>query len=145
MAGGGTYILKSIISIDRPPGIALRSTYSYPSAHTTLVIALLGYIYFLVSTKKNYNIYRIALSTVVLSMILSRILLSAHWFSDVLGGLTWGLSILFINAAIMQGIQFSKKDRNAIIIISILTISILWLYQIIFNLNNEINNYRLIK
>ncbi len=141
IAGGGTYILKYMFNIQRPPGISLRDTASFPSSHTTLTIAILGYIYFLVTTKKMAQPIFIILTAIILTMATSRILLSAHWLTDVLGGLTWGFSCLFINAALIQGIHLTRKEKFSIIIISIITILILWLYQIIFNLDNQVHNY----
>ncbi|NQY44037.1 MAG: VTT domain-containing protein, partial [Legionellales bacterium] len=145
IAGGGTYIMKYIFNIARPPGIALRETTSFPSSHTTLIIAILGYLYFVLSPKKMAKPNFIIFGILVLTMATSRILLSAHWLTDILGGLTWGFSCLFINAALVQGIHLSKKDKKNIIVISIVTLFIVWVSQIIFNFDNHFEGYKLDK
>ena len=141
MAGGGAFILKAILNLQRPPGIEMRDTSSFPSAHTTLIIALFGYLYFLIRTKENKIWLGISIALMAFLMMTSRLLLSAHWFTDVLGGLFFGMTCLLFNAAIMQGMEIRKKEKRNIAIISSICLILLWSYQVVLNLDTAIDNY----
>ncbi len=142
MAGGGAYIIKKILNMPRPEGIE-RSTSSFPSAHTVLVIVLLGMLYMLAKTKKSAKPLGIILLVIIVAMISSRLLLSAHWMTDILGGITWSLACLCFNGALIQGITLKMPEKRYLILLSIITVCILWSFEVYLNLPTEVQSYDL--
>jgi undecaprenyl-diphosphatase len=106
---GGSYVInfvvKHLVKRPRPMGIALvtETSYSFPSSHAMVSMAMYGFIIYLVNTshlKKNVKIIlNIGLSLLILLIDISRIYLGAHFASDVLAGSLLGLCFLicFIN------------------------------------------------
>jgi len=93
------------------PNIYIHTNYSYPSGHIFRTAYLVILLIFLINAKvirlKNSYIFGLLLVFLGL-MIVSRIYLAEHWFSDVLGGLALGVSFGMFTAAF---IYFDKK-RN---------------------------------
>lgn len=86
-----TFLSKSLISRTRPADILLfERTYSFPSGHATITMALYGFIaYLLIRFHRNFSQQVLIFVSAVFFMILiglSRIVLNEHYFSDVLGG-----------------------------------------------------------
>lgn len=90
--------IKSIIKRSRPEGLALitQGGFSYPSGHTMISILFYGtVIYLLANSKGKYRkIFIILFGLLVILIPLSRIYLGVHYFSDIVGGLSFGLFIL---------------------------------------------------
>ncbi|HEY9198024.1 MAG TPA: phosphatase PAP2 family protein, partial [Gammaproteobacteria bacterium] len=93
-----TYLLKLVVAAQRPmPLYEGLSTYSFPSTHTTLSIAVYGYLAVLIAREltpaRRWAPY-IGAALLVIPIAFSRLYLGAHWLSDVLGGLALGLVTL---------------------------------------------------
>jgi len=94
-----TMILKYTLMIERPDNhISGLSGYSFPSGHTVLSIVLAFLVYRLVKNFKlsfgNEKLFILCLMLYVFVSLIARIFISAHWFSDILGGLFLGLYCL---------------------------------------------------
>ncbi len=113
------YIIKNIFERPRPDvGVYVEHGFSFPSGHSTIVIAFYGFIaYFLIrNIEKIKNKIIIIFFTIILALIVgfSRIYLGAHYLSDVMGGLLLGLFALFLSIAITE-IFFIKEDKEKIV------------------------------
>jgi undecaprenyl-diphosphatase len=97
-------IIKIIIERIRPmSNLLLETSYSFPSGHATLSTVFLLSSIFLISPtiKNNFSriVFIICTSIIFPLVALSRIYLSVHWTSDVLGGVLLG-SICYLLVSI---------------------------------------------
>ena len=69
--------------------------FSFPSGHATVSVVVLGFLAFLVSRRQS-GPWRtgvgVAVTLYVVMVAFSRLYLGAHWFSDVVGGASFGLA-----------------------------------------------------
>lgn len=94
-------IVKIIITRQRPP-LEFRwmseSSYSYPSSHTMCSTFFYGFIAYLIMRSSLKKSHKIILSTIsvliVLVVAFTRVILAVHYFSDVVGGFLFGISLL---------------------------------------------------
>lgn len=92
-------ISKYLIRRVRPENILVsENTYSFPSSHALMAVIFFGTLTFLIYrhlTSKRAKLILVSISTIlVIIMSLTRIILSAHWFSDVLAGISLGIFLL---------------------------------------------------
>jgi undecaprenyl-diphosphatase len=91
-AGLLTWVLKLTLQIERPLG--LQEGFSFPSAHTSMSLAVYGFLALMVARelplRRRWLPYTLA-GILIMSIAMSRLYLGAHWFSDVLAGLTLGI------------------------------------------------------
>ncbi len=90
-------IIKSLIHRVRPdalPWIGALHSFSFPSGHSTSAMVLFGFIAVVCAKKLNTPSMRYALvlfsALLILAIGASRIVLAAHYFSDVLAGFLLG-------------------------------------------------------
>ena len=123
MAGGQAVLwsLKWIFSRTRPAGGATTPLgSSFPSGHTFTATVLYGYLIYLawryLSQQGYLLMVTVVLSLAILLVALSRVLLSVHWVSDVLGGLSIGLAWLVCSLVATRALQAyysSSRSRRA--------------------------------
>lgn len=97
VAGTATdvFLLKKIIHRQRPIfGVIKETSFSFPSAHSALSVALYGFIIYLLLQKAKSRVMKIIIvgAGVVFIFLIgfSRLYLNAHYLSDVLGGYILG-------------------------------------------------------
>lgn len=102
-----TYISKLIFQRPRPVGaVFLESTNSFPSGHSTIAVALYGFIAYLWLKKTKTKLGRIFI--VILTLIIvnsigfSRLYLGVHYVSDVWTGYLVGLLWLVIGIGLTE-------------------------------------------
>jgi undecaprenyl-diphosphatase len=115
--GASVSVYISKIAFHRPrPDIAIyyEPSYSFPSGHATIAVALYGFvayliIHFLKSTKQKLNTLFFALIFILLIGI-SRIYLGEHYLSDVYSGYLLGFLWLIIGIAITKVLEEKYKS-----------------------------------
>jgi undecaprenyl-diphosphatase len=108
--------VKQIFARARPsiPGRLLLGTYAFPSGHataSTAVCCTLAYVYF----REGFISRRLALWIAILPPLLigvSRVYLDVHWATDVLGGLSLGLLVAVLGAALYD--RNRRHEANAL-------------------------------
>lgn len=101
------WMLKAIFDRARPDD-ALTATVgnSFPSGHSFTATVLYGFLIYMTWIETQSNPIRIGLTfflmLIILSVAASRIILSAHWTSDVLGGVLFGLAWLISSLLISR-------------------------------------------
>ena len=95
--------LKLIVGRERPDinQLVTESSYSFPSGHTMIITTIVGlFIFYLWNNKKGSrtkkNVITITLTIIAFLVMLSRIYLGVHYFSDIIGGITASLLLLAI-------------------------------------------------
>lgn len=91
ISSGLTYLLKTFFQRLGPVGrFLLESDYSFPSGHSTFSLAFFGVTYYLFkhNFKNEYNkiIFFAVMYLMIILVGLSRLVLDAHYLSDVLAG-----------------------------------------------------------
>jgi undecaprenyl-diphosphatase len=91
-----TYLFKIWVASPRPGDMTLAlENFSFPSGHVTLICAYLIFLYALIAPAFHYSKQRlIAVGFIVLIVaeIFARLLLDAHWVTDILAGILLGTS-----------------------------------------------------
>jgi undecaprenyl-diphosphatase len=98
MVGAGVLQLVAKWAIDRNrPNL---DPWGYPSAHTLTLVALLGYVAYVVGTSRLGSRWRavgaVGCAAAVCVVAYSRMYLDMHWLSDVLGAICVGLAYLLL-------------------------------------------------
>ncbi len=109
-----TFVTKMIFERARPIDILLlESTYSFPSGHATVTVALYGFLaYIAIRFSERFAVQvRIVMITILLTVLIgvSRIVLNEHYLSDVLGGYLVGT--LWLTVAISITEWLTTKDK----------------------------------
>ena len=122
VSAGGQALLWSLKWIyARPrPGEGLTSSvgYSFPSGHSFTSMVLYGFILYLVWQHTERRTWRVLaallLSLLVLAVGVSRVLLSVHWVSDVLGGCAIGLAWLVFSLTVAHVLETYRTRPAAL-------------------------------
>jgi len=101
-------LIKILVRRDRPILINLvhETSFSFPSGHTMVSITLYGFIIYLISksniTKIMKVILIVLLSLLILFIVVSRIYLGAHYFSDCMAGIALASAYLLMCIEILE-------------------------------------------
>lgn len=110
--------IKLAINRPRPTNeliqvLATGNESSFPSGHTLYAVIFYGFMFYLsprlIKNKAATNLLRSVLIILILSTMVSRIYLGAHWFSDVLGGLFFGGLVLAATIALYH--HYAKRNQ----------------------------------
>lgn len=117
-------LLKFTLGHQRPPALASDNTlFSFPSGHATLSIVVYGFLAFLLTREQSQKLKRAVMLVavvIVASISFSRLYLGAHWFSDVLAGLSLGLGWVAL-----LGIAYTHHVRNETLPVPQLSLAVL--------------------
>lgn len=112
--------LKLIIARDRPNinQIVTESNYSFPSGHTMIIVVISALLLFYIwqgKGKKHIKvIITIPICLLALLVMLSRIYLGVHYFSDIIGGITASsllLSIVYYYYTFKYKVPYFRKNN----------------------------------
>ncbi len=91
-----TQALKGYLAVARPPLLETAAmSFSFPSAHTSVSVAVFGFLAVAVARELRSNWHWLPYSMaafMVAAISFSRLYLGVHWLSDILGGLSLGLA-----------------------------------------------------
>ena len=121
-----TWILKVTTHIARP--VAYNGSYSFPSSHTSMSVAVYGFLALLVARELPHTrrwLPYFCAGALIAPISLSRLYLGAHWLSDVLAGLSLGI---FWVALI--GIAYDRHPAPALQTRSLLAVSTILLVAV---------------
>lgn len=114
-----TYLGKLAFSRARPAlSIYSESTFSFPSGHACIAIALYGFIgYLLICFTRNWharvNIFFVTLIVIVLIGI-SRVYLGVHYISDIWSGYLLGTIWLIIAISLSEWFRHNQKSTDSV-------------------------------
>lgn len=113
VAAGAIEVVKKLAFSPRPGGLAwVNPSSSFPSGHTTMTVAVLGFLAF-VTVQIAGNSWRRLVYTLTAILILlisaSRLILGQHWMTDVIGSWLIGLGILLLATIAYRR---TPQDRN---------------------------------
>ena len=111
-----THSLKSVFSVVRPELVlSPPSSFAYPSGHSSGSVVFYGLIAAFIAQNlphaqrwKCYLLFFIPMSLIAMS----RVMLSVHWLSDVIGGITLGLAICGVSRVIYSLYQHHDVSRR---------------------------------
>lgn len=117
MAGtsGLTLLLKQFFGRDRPNVIEAFDGigYSFPSGHATGAMAFYGFLIFLVIISQQKRVVKITLSIIfsfiIVNVMMSRVFLHVHYFTDVIAGAT--LSFIWLGVSILSILYIWRRKR----------------------------------
>ncbi len=117
--------IKTLVHRVRPENM-IENSFSFPSGHSITAIVFVSLlIYSFKDDFKNRNVRYVLISTAsvfFISVGISRIILHVHWFSDVIAGMSLGLSwfmlLVLIERAIpgvAQAVKVETKEAKPIV------------------------------
>ena len=104
-------LVKLIVRRDRPILINLvnETSFSFPSGHTMISVTLYGFIIYLILKSKKSKSYKsitiILLFSLITLIVISRIYLGVHYFSDCMAG------VALASAYILVCIEFLERKK----------------------------------
>ena len=118
-----TWVLKNTVQVARP--VDFQTGFSFPSAHTSMSLAVYGFLALMVARELPVQRRWIPYSTAGLVIILismSRLYLGVHWFSDVLAGFSLGLAWVAL-----IGIAYDRHPAPALPVKGLVAVTLLLL------------------
>lgn len=142
----GTDFFKTWLHIPRPEGLLKTPDgWSFPSGHSTVSVAAFGFLAVLLgrarsSAKQRWAIYGTAFLLATLVM-LSRLYLTAHWLTDVLGALFLALACI-----LLVTISYRRKKTTAIpitgvVLVAFISLALSWGWAFHKNYNDFLRDY----
>lgn len=115
------YVFFEIFIINYRPIILEESVgleASYPSSHTMLVICIMGSANVLFQQMIQNKMIRVimnALSVLVIVVTaVGRMISGVHWFTDIVGGMLLGITLIQLYASALQLVAWKKENNKEI-------------------------------
>ena len=91
---------------------------SYPSSHTMLVICIMGSAMVLFQQMIQKKVLRVILNVlsgiVIFVTVFGRMISGVHWFTDIVGGMLLGITLIQLYASVLRLIAWKKENNKEI-------------------------------
>ncbi len=126
----GAYFLKHFVNYPRPETIrVIEHNASFPSGHTTASVAIYGFLSVIIARQLPKDTRWVAFTPAIIlavSIAFTRLYFSAHWLSDIAGGVTLGLACLCLSSFSYSHTEAEKLPLKSLLITSALTLLAAW-------------------
>lgn len=137
------YVLKIGVQAVRPTGLmVVPSTFSFPSGHAALSVGIFGLLaVFVAETLKPEKrwISYCSFGSLIFLILLSRLYLGVHWFTDILGGLLLGTMAVMLTTLLYRRKAHPKLKLSGLLFSSLLALVIAWGFMFKYEFNNELH------
>ncbi len=145
ITASATYLTRLFIHSFRPLGIThIDTSYSFPSGHMTLAVAILGFAAVLLSsdTQKKYrHLIYAPVVTFTLLIGFSRLYLGAHWLTDVVGASLLGLSCVMLTTLSYRRQLVADLSFYKTLLAMLCSLLAFWGLFATFQFHKQLNNY----
>lgn len=136
---------KLIYHSPRPDTIQVVATSSsFPSGHTALAFVILGFCAYL-GTLLASKVWRKVIYTTYICLVIlvacSRLYLGAHWFSDIIGSITLGMTVLFSMILLYRRKLHGTRPTKPWLTAIALALCIPWITYGSWKFESTLNNY----
>lgn len=91
---------------------------SYPSSHTMLVICIMGAALVLFQQMIQNKMIRVIMNSlsglVIFITVVGRMISGVHWFTDIVGGILLGITLIQLYASVLRLIAWKKENYKEI-------------------------------
>lgn len=144
--GAGEFF-KQIYFNARPTGLLVTPAgSSFPSGHTTLSLALFGFLATLIARElpvEKRKIPYVVITVLVFIIGLSRIYLGAHWLTDVIGAVLLGLTCMLLVTLSYRRKPTPHIPPKSLSLVAIIFFLISWVGFSFATFHKNENNYSL--
>ena len=116
-----SYVFFEIFIINYRPVILDESVgleASYPSSHTMLVICIMGAAFVLFQQMIQNKMIRVIMNSlsglVIFITVVGRMVSGVHWFTDIVGGILLGITLIQLYASVLRLIAWKKGNYKEI-------------------------------
>lgn len=147
LSAGAIFEIKSFFFSPRPGGtLNFQHDSSFPSGHTALSLALMGFWSVIVARELKLPrrwIPYACTSVIVAAIILSRLYLGAHWLTDVFGSVLLALCLVLVLTISYRRRHGTRFSLSGFVIISISALLVTWSGFSIYKYTQRLQDYAL--
>lgn len=142
---GATEFFKQLLHIPRPTGlIKTPDGWSFPSGHTTVSLTLFGFLAVLLvrehPQEKRWIAYGLA-GIFAGIIIFSRLYLTAHWLTDVVGGVLLATICIGLATLSYRRQKTEKINPKGILLVAIVSLLLSWGWIAYHKFHSSIKDY----